>query len=95
MHAVKSGAMQERAELVNELKGLIVESVNLRHVGLETITEATSLMDNGLELDSIDILEVVVAVENHYHVKIKDGDDGKRVFRTVGTIADFVAENRK
>lgn len=85
----------ERARLVGELKSLIVESVNLTHVSPDQIDEGTSLMENGLALDSIDILEIVVAVESRYGVKVKDGEDGKRVFRTVGTIADFVEAERK
>jgi acyl carrier protein len=85
----------ERARLIQELKSLIFESVNLKHRNPNEVDETTSLMEHGLALDSIDILEIVVAVENRYNVTIKEGEDGKLAFRTVGTIADFVQSHRK
>jgi acyl carrier protein len=92
----KGRVMQpERKQLVQELKSLIFESVNLKHRNPNEVNESTSLMGHGLELDSIDILEIVVAVENRYHITIKEGEQGKLAFRTVGSIADFVESQRK
>lgn len=79
-----------RTELVSQIRDLIVSSVNLKHVDTATITADTALAGSGLDLDSIDILEIVVAVEQRFGVKVKDTDDGKQIFRTLGTIADFV-----
>lgn len=85
----------EREKLVDDLKSLIFEAVNLKHRNPAEVTESTSLMAEGLELDSIDILEIVVAVEKRYSVALKDGEEGQRAFRTVGTIADFVQSYQK
>jgi acyl carrier protein len=84
----------DRAGLVAELKQLIFEAVNLKHLDPATVDETTSLMQSGLELDSIDILEIVVAVEKRFKVTIKDGEEGQRAFRTLGTIADFIEASR-
>jgi len=80
----------ERSQLVPEIVDLIVEAVNLRHKDKTQITESTALTGTGLELDSLDILEIVVAVEKRFGVKISSADEGKQVFQTIGTIADFV-----
>ena len=83
-------ASVDRVTLVRDIAQTIVEAVNLRHKNLDDITGETALMGAGLELDSLDMLEVVVAVETRFGVKIADADEGKRVFRTIGTIAEFV-----
>ncbi len=83
-------ATVDRGTLVRDIAQTIVEAVNLRHKNLNDIHADTALMGAGLELDSLDMLEVVVAVETRFGVKIADAEEGKRVFRTIGTIAEFV-----
>jgi acyl carrier protein len=82
---------QDRGELIKELALLIVEAVNLRHVPVETITAETSLGPGGLNLDSVDILEIIITLEQKYNVKIKDAEMGKIHLRTMGTLADFIS----
>ncbi len=84
----------ERDRLVSELADLIISSVNLRNTKKEEISEHTGLMADGLALDSLDILEIVVAIEQKYQVKITGPEQGQTIFRTVGTIADFVQSQR-
>jgi acyl carrier protein len=81
-----------RVELVDQLKRLIVDSVQIHHIPLSDIHEDTKLFQEGLGLDSVDILEVVVAVERKFGKKIKDAKTGQQIFQTVGTIADFVTQ---
>jgi acyl carrier protein len=81
-----------REELVDEIKRLIVDSVNLQHIPLSDITESTTLFGEGLGLDSVDVLEIVVAVERKYGLRVRDAQVGKSTFRSVGSIADFVAQ---
>ena len=81
-----------RGELVDEIKRLIVDSVNLQHIPLSDITESTTLFGEGLGLDSVDVLEIVVAVERKYGLRVRDAQTGQRTFRSVGSIADFVAQ---
>ena len=87
--------MARDSKLVNDVKSLIITSVNLHHMDPATINDETSLREGGLELDSVDILEVVVAVEQQYGVKINDADVGKKYFRTIGTIADYLESHKK
>ena len=80
----------DRERLISEVADLIISSVNLRNTKKEAISEHTPLMGDGLALDSLDILEIVVALEQKYKVKITGPEQGQTIFRTVGTIADFV-----
>lgn len=80
----------ENTELATEVKSVIISAVNLHHVDPTSIVATTSLRDGGLGLDSIDMLEVVIAIEQHFGVKVADPEVGKRHFRTVGTIAEFI-----
>jgi acyl carrier protein len=84
-----------RAELVEEVKTLILDAVQMKHVDRATIHADTSLRNGGLELDSVDILEVVIAIEQRYQVKVDDAEAGRAHFRTIGTIADFVESQGK
>jgi acyl carrier protein len=77
-------------QLVSELAELIISSVNLKHKKKEEIFADTAMMQTGLELDSLDILEIVVSVEQKYNVKISGPEQGAVIFRTVGTLADFL-----
>ena len=77
-------------KVVDDVVELIIDSVNLRHVDRSTITPKTELGPTGLGLDSVDILEVVVNVENEFGCRVTDKEMGEKVFRSIGTIAEFV-----
>lgn len=79
-----------RDELIGTIISTVVEAVNLQHVDRKTIGAETALTQGGLELDSVDILEIVVTVEHRFGVKVGDPETGKKYFRTIGTIADLV-----
>jgi acyl carrier protein len=87
--------MSTNQAALNEVINVIRNSVNLHHLEAERFTPETSLRDGGLELDSVDILEIIVAVEHQFGVKIDDAEMGKKYFRTIGTIADLVASKPK
>ena len=80
--------------LLREVAELIVTSVNLHHIDPATLTTETSLREHGLELDSVDILETIVAVEQKYGLKVADADMGRKYFRTVGGIVELVRSHR-
>ena len=83
--------MSQNHEIVNEIIPLIVQSVNLHHLDSSQLNAETSLREGGLELDSVDILEIIVAIEHKYGVKIENADMGKKYFRTIGSVAELVA----
>jgi acyl carrier protein len=79
--------------LKDEIKRAIVESLRLP-IPVEEIGDATSLYSDGLGLDSIDVLELVLEMERRFGVSITDDETGQRVLRSVDTIADFIMAER-
>ena len=79
--------------LKDEIKQAIVESLRLP-IPVEEIGDATSLYSDGLGLDSIDVLELVLEMERRFGVSITDDETGQRVLRSVDTIADFIVAER-
>ena len=84
------------SELKNEIKAMIVSTLNLSDVKPEDIREDASLFEGGntLELDSVDALEIVMALQRKYGVKLDDQNTSRYVLRSVDTISEFVAKNR-
>ena len=82
-------------ELEAQIKQLIVDALMLDDVTPEQIVTDAPLFNEGLGLDSIDALELAIALDKTFGVKIRAEDEGTRaVFRSVATLAAFVAENR-
>ena len=79
-------------ELILELKNEIINVLNLEGVKPEDI--ADELFGGGLGLDSIDALELIVLLEKNYGIKLKDPAQGKEIFRSVRTMAEFIQANR-
>lgn len=77
-----------------ELKALIVKALNLDGITPESIADDAPLFDQGLGLDSVDALELVVAIEKKYKVKISETDTIRDAFRSVATLSDYVASLR-
>ena len=80
--------------LLDELKVKLVEAVGLTDVRPEDITPDQPLVGDGLGLDSIDILELVVMLEEDYGVKIDNKELGRKVFASLRSLADYVREHR-
>lgn len=81
--------------LVKELKEEIIKALNLEEMTPEDIDENDALFGEGLGLDSIDALELIVLLEKKYGIKFANPAEGKDVFKSVATIADYVSKNRK
>ena len=80
---------------VLEIKNLIIKTLKLEDITPEEIEDHAPLFGDGLGLDSIDALELVVALEKRYGVVIPDSEVGQKVFRSVHALAQYVQENRK
>lgn len=80
-------------ELHHEIKTLLINSLRLEQ-SADAIADDEPLFQSGLGLDSIDALELAVAIEKKYRVTIPDQDVGKRAFASVRALADYVAANR-
>ena len=83
------------SDLKLELKELIIKAANLDDVEPEEIEDAQPLFVEGLGLDSIDALELSVALEANYGINITDTDTARSAFASINTLAEFVNEHRK
>ena len=83
----------EKETLVEELRSLIIKSLKLEDILPADIDPAAPLFGSGLGLDSIDALELVVALEKTYGIRIPDEDVGKEAFASVDALAGYILRN--
>jgi acyl carrier protein len=85
-------AVQTLDDIKLDTKNLILESLNIDDVDPEEIRDDVSLLsgENIITIDSIDVLEVVVAIQKNFNVKIHDQNHARLIVDTVNTIAEFV-----
>ncbi len=81
-------------ELVLQLKKEIIEVLNLEEITPEDIDENAALFGEGLGLDSIDALELIVLMEKNYGIKLQDPNQGKEIFKSIAIMADYISKNR-
>lgn len=81
-------------ELILELKTKILEALKLQDMAPEDIDADAPLFKDGLGLDSIDALELMLLLEKNYGIKLKSPAEGKEIFKSVRTMAEYVAANR-
>ncbi len=82
-------------ELIEELKKEIIEVLNLEEMSPDDIDADAPLFGTGLSLDSIDALELIVLMEKKYGIRLADASEGKKIFTSVRTMAEYVGKNRK
>lgn len=80
--------------LILELKQQMIEVLNLEDMQPDDIDDSAPLFGEGLGLDSIDALELIVMLEKNYGIKIKNPAAGKDIFKSVSSMAEFVKQNR-
>lgn len=84
----------DRHMLLAEVKGLLATGLRL-DIPPSDIQDDSPIFGEGLGLDSIDALELVVLVEDKFHVSIPDEEVGKRAFASVRALVDFIAAERQ
>jgi len=77
-----------------ELKTKIIEQLNLEDVEISEIADDDPLFGEGLQLDSIDALELIVVLEKDYGIKLTDPKEGKDIFKSVAVMADYISKHR-
>ena len=80
--------------LILELKKKIIESLNLEEMTPDDINADDALFGDGLGLDSIDALELIVLMEKDYGIKLASPAEGKAIFKSIRTIAEYVSNHR-
>ena len=82
------------AELKREIKVLIIETTKIPNITPEDIVDDASLFGEGLGIDSIDSLEIILALQQKYGVGINDQNLARFILQSVDTIADFVQKEK-
>lgn len=84
----------EKTELKEQLKKQIIEYLNLSPMPVEDIKDDTPLFGEGLGLDSIDSLELIVMLKREYGITIQDPKEGRRILVDVETMADYIQQHQ-
>jgi acyl carrier protein len=82
------------SELKQKLKAQIIEQLNLEDISVDDIQDDAPLFGEGLGLDSIDALEFIVLLEQKYGIKVSDPSEGKSIFSSVNTLADYIEKHK-
>ena len=77
-----------------ELKKSIIEALNLKHLKPEDIGDDQPLFANGVGLDSIDALELIVLMQHNYNIKLEDPEQGPQIFHSVKTMAEYIRSHQ-
>ena len=80
--------------LKQQLKCQIIEALNLVDLKPEDIRDDAPLFGEGLGLDSIDALELIMLLEKNYGIRLSNPAEGKAIFRSVGVMAEYISQNR-
>ncbi|MBP5710386.1 MAG: acyl carrier protein [Bacteroidales bacterium] len=81
-------------QLIEELKQEIINALNLEDMTPADIDENAPLFGEGLSLDSIDALELIVLMDKKYGIKLKTAAEGKEIFKSVKVMAEYINEHR-
>jgi acyl carrier protein len=80
-------------ELILKLKEQVIERLNLKDLKPGDIGDDQPLFVEGIGLDSIDALELIVLLQQEYNIKLSNAEDGPRVFHSIRTMADYITAN--
>ena len=82
------------SDIRTELKEKIIEQLNLEDMEIADIRDEELLFGDGIGLDSIDALELIVLLEKDYGIKLTDPKEGRKIFINISTMADYIEANR-
>ena len=81
-------------QLKNELKHMLVTDLKLQDISPEDISDDELLFGDGLGLDSLDAVELVVLLKKHYGVQIKNMQEGQVAFASINALAEFINQRK-
>ncbi|MBI5056052.1 MAG: acyl carrier protein [Nitrospirae bacterium] len=86
---------QNLAQIKKDLKEMLVTGLSLEDIKPEDIKDDEMLFGDGLGLDSLDAVEIVVLLQRNFGLEVKDMENRKEIFTSIDTLANYVFENRK
>ena len=86
---------RDLAEIRAKLKELLISNLNMEGVTADRIKDDDALFGEGLGLDSLDAVEIVVILQRHFGVEVKDMEKGREIFRSVNTLANYIYETKQ
>jgi len=78
-----------------EVKELIISTLNLEDMAADEIEDGAPLFGDGLGLDSVDAIELMVMIDNKFKIKLENADAAKTVFASAQSLTDFINANAK
>jgi len=81
-------------ELKAKLKDLIISELSIEDVTAEELDDDAQLFGEGLGLDSLDAVELVVLLQRHFGIQIKDLEQGRKIFENLDTLAQYISEHK-
>lgn len=88
------GREEDLAAIRGELKELLVERLSLENVTADQIEDDAPLFGDGLGLDSLDAVEIIVILQRYYKIDVKEIKKGDKLFGSVSLMAEYILENR-
>ncbi len=82
-------------DLKQELKEIIVRDLKIQGISPDEIEDDAPLFEEGLGLDSLDAVELVVLIQKHFDVQIEDMEEGREAFASINALASFINERKQ
>ncbi len=81
-------------EFEKQLLGKLIDHLGLEEIDMDTTNSETRLFSEGLELDSIDIIEIEVMIKKEFHIDVLPSERTPEVYGSLGSLARFIEQNR-
>ncbi len=78
-----------------QLKEILVNDLKLQGINPEDISDTEPLFGEGLELDSLDAVELVVLIQKHFDIQIADMEEGQKAFESINSLAQYIMDRKE